>query len=203
MQPVDLPSAFERLNEIGGALRFAVFSGADGDGDSALAAIATVLPDIDTAKLRSLGFRRIDDRTFYGDWYDAESDALLQMGTYTTEDGRTLVDPKLRDIDGVAITHGARAIPDSGAGGQFAYALSWTPYGLRARPREVQDLFCGIRDFILPAQLEHEILDWSSPRLPEASEYFAAGMEWWGVFLFTAYVPALRRLTVIVGSTTD
>ncbi len=46
-------------------------------------------------------------------------------------------------------------------------------------------------------------MDWSSPRLPEASRFFAAGMEWWGVFLFTIYVPQIRRLTVIAGSTAD
>jgi hypothetical protein len=88
-------------------------------------------------------------------------------------------------------------------GGQFAYAFSEPPYGLQARPSEVQELFCAIRDFILPRGSEHEISDWSSPRLTEASDYFTAGMDWWGVFLFTVYLPTLRRLTAIAGSTTD
>jgi hypothetical protein len=39
--------------------------------------------------------------------------------------------------------------------------------------------------------------------LPEASKFFAAGMEWWGVFLFTINVPSIGRLTVIAGSTSD
>ena len=38
---------------------------------------------------------------------------------------------------------------------------------------------------------------------PAVSDYFAAGMEWWGVFLFSVYVPALQRLTIIAGSSTD
>jgi steroid 5-alpha reductase family enzyme len=67
----------------------------------------------------------------------------------------------------------------------------------------VQTLFEEIRDFILPPALECEICDWSSPRLPEVSDYFADGMEWWGIFLFSVYIPALNRLTVVAGSTTD
>jgi hypothetical protein len=74
---------------------------------------------------------------------------------------------------------------------------------LQARPTKVQALFDAIRDFIMPPNLEHEILDWTNPKLPEVSAFFAAGMEWWGVFLFTVHVPEAKLLTVICGSTTD
>jgi steroid 5-alpha reductase family enzyme len=67
----------------------------------------------------------------------------------------------------------------------------------------VQAVFDEIRDFILPPAHQYEICDWSSPRLPEVSDYFTDGMEWWGVFLFSIYVPALKRLTIVAGSTTD
>ena len=40
-------------------------------------------------------------------------------------------------------------------------------------------------------------------RLAEVSDYFESGLEWWGVFLFSIYVPALRRLVIIAGSATD
>jgi hypothetical protein len=199
----NLPAAFERFQKIGGILRFAIFDDAEGDENSALAAISAMLPDVDQTKQKSLGFRRVDLRVFYGDWYDADDDALLRLGAFTTEDGRELVNPKLRNLDQAAIVSGASTVPEVGTGGQFAYAFSSTPYGPQARPSEVQELFCVIRDFILPRGFEHEISDWSSPRLSEVSEYFAAGMEWWGVFLFTVYLPALRRLTIIAGSSTD
>ena len=55
----------------------------------------------------------------------------------------------------------------------------------------------------MPPNLEHEILDWTNPKLPEVSAFFASGMEWWGVFLFTVHVPETGLLTVICGSTTD
>jgi hypothetical protein len=204
MQAVEnLPAAFERFQRIGGVLDFATFDDAYGDENSALAAISTILPDADRSRLKSLGFRRIDRPAFYGDWYDPGDDALLRRGVWTTEDGRELVNPKLRDLTQILIVSGASTVPEPGTGGQFAYAFSSTPHGLQARPSEVQELFCAIRDFILPRGLEHEISDWSSPRLSEVSSYFAAGMEWWGVFLFTVYVPAPRRLTVIAGSSTD
>jgi hypothetical protein len=79
----------------------------------------------------------------------------------------------------------------------------FTPYGPDAVPEEVQQLFTAITSFILPPGLDYQILDWSGPRLPEVSALFAAGMEWWGVFLFTVSVPALRRLTIVAGSTSD
>ncbi|MBN9467142.1 MAG: hypothetical protein J0J10_00035 [Bosea sp.] len=57
--------------------------------------------------------------------------------------------------------------------------------------------------FLFPPLQKAEITDWSSPKLPEVSDYFADGMEWWGVFLFTIYLPDLKRLTVIAASATD
>jgi hypothetical protein len=203
VRAIELPFAFQRFSELDGALEFVVFEDTQGDRASALAAICAAIPGTDQNKLGTLGCRRIDDAAFYGDWYDAETKSLLLRGTYATQDGRTLTDPRLRDLDGVKIAHGGGPIPEAGAGGQFAYAFSWTPYGLQARPTEVQSLFDAIQEFLLPPGLQHEILDWANPRLPDASAYFRAGMEWWGVFLFTVYLPAIKRLTVIAGSTTD
>ncbi len=200
---IQLPPAFARYHQIGGTLAFAAFSDVDGDENSAASAIGNVIPDANQAKLRSLGARSISDRAFFGDWYDEQSGDLLRLGTITTHDGRTLSNPRLRDLDGVAVSSAGNPLPEPGAGGQFAYAFSWTPYGLEASPAEVQSLFSAVKAVILPAGLEHEILDWSSPRLVEVSPYFRAGMEWWGVFLFTIYTPSTRRLFVIAGSTTD
>jgi hypothetical protein len=203
VQPIALPAAFQRFREIGGVLEFAVFEGVQGDRESALDAICAVLPDADKNKLRALGYRCLDDSTFHGDWYDHQNRSLLRIGSYSTSDGRTLTDPPLVDLENVKITHGGGPIPEPGEGGQFAYAFSWTPYGLQARPTKIQALFDAIRDFIMPPNLEHEILDWTNPKLPEVSAFFAAGMEWWGVFLFTVHVPETGLLTVICGSTTD
>jgi hypothetical protein len=198
-----LPLAFARFSQIGGALSFAVYENAEDNDAEALAGISSSVPDLHLDTLKSLGFRRIDKLAFFGDWYDAGTGAVLKLGRFSTRDGEELVNPKLMDLDDVDIVSGGSPLPEVGAGGQFAYAFSWTPYGLNAKPREIQELFSEIAEFILPSNLEHKILDWSSSRLPEASKFFADGMEWWGVFLFTIHVPLIKRLTVIAGSTSD
>ena len=81
----NLPAAFGRFREMGGVLDFATFDDAEGDEKSALAAISMIIPDVDQTKLKLLGFRRIDLGAFYGDWYDADGDALLKFGTITTD----------------------------------------------------------------------------------------------------------------------
>lgn len=56
---------------------------------------------------------------------------------------------------------------------------------------------------ILPAGSGEIITDWSSRRLGELSEYFRAGLDYWGVFLFTIFHPSTARLVVLSASTTD
>lgn len=207
MQRVEkLPPAFKRLRKIGGVVEFAVFDDSRGTEDEIIAAIGSAIPrggTFDARKLRVLGNRRIRERRFFGDWYDLDSGALIKVGNWGTASGEKLHNPKLKTLDQVKIMSGAFSPPDPGSGGQFAYAFTTTPYPLRARPSEVQRLFDEIRKFIVPPTLASEILDWSSPSLPEVSSCFAAGMEWWGVFLFSIHVPDLHQLTVAMASTSD
>lgn len=201
-----LPSAFKHYPNMMGVLNFAIFENASGTEEETFSAIPEALlhsRKFDAERLRGLGFRRITERDFYGDWYDLETGHLLKVGSWTTADGRQLENPKLKDLDEVKIMFGAATRPEAGTGGQFAYAFSRPPYGLKGRPSEVQAVFDAIRDFILPPGMHSEICDWSNPRLPEVSDYFAAGMEWWGVFLFSIYTPEIRRLSIVAGSTTD
>jgi hypothetical protein len=165
--------------------------------------MTTAVPSWCAKASDALSNREIDRLAFYGEWYDAATRSLLKIGMYTSSDGKVLVNPKLRNLRGIRLVSGGGPIPEVGIGGQFAYAFSWTPYGLRTNPEEVQELFDKITEFILPANLDHKILDWTKGDLSEVSPYFAAGMEWWGVFLFTIHVPEIQRLTVIAGSTTD
>lgn len=200
---VELPREFKRYWKIGGVLHFAAYSDADGDEETIAPAIGTLLRDPDLGKLRELGSRPIKQPKFFGDWYDLTSGDLMQLGTWRTEDERDLVDPRLKQLQGVRVSSGGAPIPEAGSGGQFAYAFTRPPYGLHARPAEVQSLFNAIRDFLLPPEARHDIRDWASPGLVEVSPDFQAGMEWWGVFLFSIYTPSTRRLVVIAGSATD
>jgi hypothetical protein len=201
-----LPPAFKRFHRIGGVLTFAVFEDSEGGEEEIVEAMPLALPHskrFNPERLRALGCRRINERALFGDWYDRGSGRLLRLGDYDTGDGRKLKDPKLVDLDRESLMSGAAPIPEAGAGGQLAYAFSHPPYSLRARGSEVQALFDEIRGFILPPPHWSEILDWTSPSLAEVSDYFDPGMQWWGVFLFSIHVPALRRLTIVAGSTSD
>lgn len=207
MKPIgELPPAFSRYKKMMGVLDFAVFEDTNGTEAEILSAISQVLRRehlFDAEKLRALGCRRIGKRTFFGDWYDLHTERLLKVGNWRTADGRELENPDLKKLGRLEITSGAAPCPEAGAGGQFAYAFSSTPYGLKGRPSEVQAVFDEIKNFLFPPHQRSEICDWSSPRLPEVSDYFAAGMEWWGVFLFSVYIPEIERLSIVAGSTTD
>ncbi len=207
MTPVtDLPPAFAAFDKMGGALGFAVFEQADGTEDEALTAIRMAMRGchgFEAGRLRELGYRFLKRQAFLGDWYDDDRRLLVKRGSWSLADGREMENPPLRSVDRLKIVSGSSRIPDVGCGGQFAYAFSQPPYSLNARPSEVQNVFDAIIDSVMPPDHRASIRDWSHPALPEVSDYFDAGAEWWGVFLFSIYVPDLRRLTIIAGSTTD
>jgi len=133
----DLPVAFERFTQIGGALHFVVFEDAHGGDAEALTAIASSVPGWRANLSRTLINRQIGRLAFFGDWYDAATGSLLKIGEYTDSDGKVIVNPKLRDLRGVRLVSGGGPIPEIGTG-QFAYAFSWTPYGLRLPSRALQ-----------------------------------------------------------------
>jgi hypothetical protein len=207
MRPVDkLPPSFQRYQDFGGVLDFAVFEDAQGTEDEVLEAVPSALSghrSYDPSRLRALGGRRIDERQFFGKWYDCDSGDLIKRGSHKTADRRALEDPKLRETHGVKLIFSGWDAPDPGESAGFAYAFSLPPYPLWLRPAELQELFDEIVRFILPGGCEATILDWTNPYLPEVSDYFEDGMEWWGVFLFSIHIPAIQRLTIIAGSTTD
>nr|WP_315379662.1 hypothetical protein [uncultured Sphingomonas sp.] len=198
-----MPSAFDRYEKMGGVLDFAVFEDSGGAEQEITPAIPQALrhaSTFDETRLQALGCRLISHAEFFGEWYDLESGALLRAGSYRTVDGSMIRNPTFPSLDDLNIVSGSTPIPEVGLGGQFAYSFAW---GLDGKPSEIQNLFDEIINFILPMGEQVSIMDWSSPYLPEVSDYFSDGIEWWGVFLFTIYVPGLRQLTIIAGSTTD
>jgi hypothetical protein len=206
-----LPPSFKRFHKAGGVVRFAIFDGSEGAEDELVAAMKAALPrgsTFDEGKLRALPRRVLKERAFFGDWCDPVDRSLIRIGNWHTHDGQHLHNPKLKSLIGKGHGRGegmsgaARGVV-AGEGGQFAYAFSNPPYGLRARPTEVQELFDDITAFVVPADQQSTILDWTSTRLPEVSDFFASGMDWWGAFLFTIHVPATGRLTAIAASTSD
>ncbi|HWU95560.1 MAG TPA: hypothetical protein VN029_08170 [Sphingomonas sp.] len=198
-----LPPAFKRYDKAGGAFIFAAFDEADDSEKVAIAAIRALLrDDLDETALRSIGHRRIKPAEFLGEHCDPVRRTLIKRGTWRTRDGRELVDPPLRKLGREWLIGGGYGMPLPGEGGQFARAFIDPPHSLGIQPREIQELFDEILDFLLPPEERSHIRDWTSPRLPEASPWFKAGMAFWGVFLFTIHQPERGRLIALAASAT-
>lgn len=160
-------------------------------------------PTLNLRALPELPRRTISKEQFFGDWCDPQTNELKVLGSGTVEGGARLDDPLLSEFAGRKVQNWAAPVPDLEKGGQYAYAFSQPPYGVRLPGAEKQRLFNAINELIFPEAQRHNIVDWSSPELQRLSNYFEAGLEWWGVFLFTVHVPELERQTVISASTTD
>jgi len=107
----NLPAAFERFTQIGGALHFVVFEDAHGGDAEALTAIASSVPGCRANSSETLTNRQIGKLAFFGDWYDAATGSLLKIGEYTDSDGNVIVNPKLRNLRGVRLVSGGGPIP--------------------------------------------------------------------------------------------
>jgi len=58
--------------------------------------------------------------------FDAQSDAVLRVGEFTTRDGNKFVSPRLKDLEGKDIWLGSSPLPEAGTGGQFVCLLLHT-----------------------------------------------------------------------------
>lgn len=202
----EVMQVFKPYYEMGGVLQFVVYDGArDAEKDS-LAAIHDGLANtgsLNESAFEKLKSRQISPVQFFGDWYDSTDGNLIKLGNITTIDGQNFTNPKLLSLEKLQVKSSGSPGVEVGAGGQFAYAYLNPPYGLSASPAKIQKTFDDIRETILPEGHAAIILDWTSPSLNEVSNYFEAGKEWWGIFLFSIYIPDLKRLTIIAGSATD
>ncbi|PLK25753.1 hypothetical protein [Novosphingobium sp. TH158] len=204
------PSEIWRYEEAGGVIHHSFFFDADGDDESLYAAITWHLARLidheygtgwlDSRKLPALEREVIDRRTFLGDYYDMEREALIWPGTGLTESGEMVADPLWDATDPLKLKHYE---PDSVWNGNYSYAFAHAIHPLQMPKLEVQILFRQIVAMLLPYSGDEIITDWSSKALGGVCEHFLAGLEYWGVFLFTIHHPSTRRLIVISASTTD
>lgn len=200
-----LPAAFHRYARLG-ELEFALFDDADGTPEQIVAAVHQALPpraSFDGARLLQLGSRELDRSQFFGPSLSPDGRDLIRQGTWRTADGREWTDPTFRQLAGMQVVSGGSGWPDPGTGGNFAHAFSRPVHGPGGDPLEWQQLFDVICAVLLPPGTRAEIRDWATPQLGEVSDYFEAGLEWWGVYLFSIYLPEWRQLAIVLGSATD
>jgi hypothetical protein len=200
----DMPSAFAQYWEAGGVLEFTAFRVDDASeavaAEAIVAALRGQIGAVDA--LRSLGSRVIDRQSLLGKWHDPATGLLIKRGRSRFADGREVEDPAFLDTDGDIVSH-SQPVRDPEAGGDLAFAFALPPAGLRLWRSQIQPLFDDMMDFTLPRSKVAEIRDWHSPELPGVDGYFAGGARSWGLFLFSIYVPELKRLTIVAGAPGD
>jgi hypothetical protein len=199
----------KRFDEIGGCVEYVVFDcdssvddieSADSHRDAAIAALQKIGKDwaehavkaskehkmpiakffvlkIDLGKAMSSQSKRITPQEFLGPHYDFQTCRLFDKQSYS-------------DFAG------------------YAYAFWQPPYGLcdfrppakRVSVQEATELFHEINQEVLGGVTPQSIIyqwpvDWSN--------FFDAGQEWWGSFLWTFANPGTQRIVVLAASTTD
>jgi len=210
----ETPEPVLRHQALGGVLEFVRFADANGCDATLRMALEQTLrrvsndqgyPEpftLDLTTLRALQPVELTQTKFFGSAFDPASGQLVLRSTWTDTDGRTFRNPTFAELAGYPEMSSGMTVHPAETG-QFAYAFLDPPYGLRGTRAEKQALFDDICGLILPPGLDCTILDWCCNDLQAVSDYFDAGMEWWGMFLFTIHVPSRRSLTVITASTTD
>ena len=100
------------------------------------------------------------------------------------------------DMEPKPINGGAWSIPIIDG---YKTAFFHPPYGLQETSANQKALFEGINKFVLGPIERCEIVSWSN----NWSNYFDAGLEWWGAFYWTIRHTGTGRLAVIGASSTD
>ena len=88
---------------------------------------------------------------------------------------------------------------DYGVGNGFAYAFSDPPYHMGLSAEERGTLLGQFLRIVMRASSSSFICEWPT----DWSNYFDAGKEWWGSFLWSLANPGENRIVVIAASTTD
>ncbi|MDF1660714.1 MAG: hypothetical protein P1V97_03025 [Planctomycetota bacterium] len=152
---------------------------------------------------RDFSGERISLREFLGWHYDSEQDCLVLRSRNSAHLNEYFTRPYL--INATCLTDYSILEDQWDArleiGEGFAYALSNPPYNMRySDPCEFNTLFQGLC-FALFGGLSEELIiyRWDT----NWSNYFDAGREWWGTFLWTIQRPGSSSISVIAGSTTD
>lgn len=87
--------------------------------------------------------------------------------------------------------------------GEFVAAFVSPPHRVSMPIAELQALFDQLVECLSLDDPLTVILDWASQQLAQISDYYDAGFEWWGAFLWTVEASDKSRIAVISASATD
>jgi len=154
------------------------------------------LLDIDNGLAERLMGKRISRAEFLGTRYDLRRNGLIVRGDEEPYWNQFFFyEDKVRGEN--SIRHDR---VDNGLGTGYAYAFSDPPYGMRLSGKDKGRLFEAISADLLGGIDDASfIYEWPT----DWSNYFEAGKEWWGSFLWSFANRGFPRITVITASTTD
>lgn len=82
----------------------------------------------------------------------------------------------------------------------YAFAFGNPPYSMSGSEESIAELFDAINLELFGSDCDElEVFRWSN----DWSDYFEAGLEWWGAFLWTVKPPSRPYIVAIGASTTD
>jgi hypothetical protein len=208
------PQIIFELASIGVELDYSFFAGAGPERLDRLLAIDAHLsaaenprewhlPADAIAALQSIEERELTREIFLGEWCDPRDLMLIRRGSGEVEGLGRVSDIRYDKLGEASFRNWGGTTPDCDEPGQYAYAFSCPPYRLEGPSAKIQRLFKASTELLLGRGEKIEIFDWSGGDLTRVHPVFKAGMEWWGVFLFTIFKPDDDSMIVISGSTTD
>ncbi len=163
--------------------------------------------NFDEASISMLTPEKISWRQFLGTRYDFQRDGLLVHGIKSHLNSLFFYqDEELEE--NIAEPMDLDELSDDASDAGFAYAFSDPPYPLCSNPRtnshrvslkEKGELFNELLSKVLEVSEASTIYRWPT----DWSNYFDAGNEWWGTFLWTIANQGVGRIVVIAASSTD
>ncbi len=163
--------------------------------------------NFDEASISMLTPAKISWRQFLGSRYDFQRDGLLVHGIKSHLNSLFFYqDEELEE--NIAEPMDLDELSDDASDAGFAYAFSDPPYPLCSNPRtnshrvslkEKGELFNELLSKVLEVSEASTIYRWPT----DWSNYFDAGNEWWGTFLWTIANQGVGRIVVIAASSTD
>lgn len=142
----------------------------------------------------------INEETFHGSYFDYDRQLLRHNGTINLAGGDTQTNPFYKDIE--SKWGGSSHIPDLWSLGEFAYAFCRPAYGLTMKPFKIHETYLAITSEVTPRD-QCRILSWQKKEILAADPWLKAGVDWWGVFVFSVYNKNTGQLFGIAASDTD
>lgn len=187
----ELKVALAQFKQGGGVVDYFVFE-ADTNSDlhlrATLEAFERLKPDLEPFQLTLepalMSSAPVSLETFLG---------VLRGGTEVFDSPSTYLNAKVKALS----KNGSFSLPMTDG---YLWAFCEPPYSLQLAPDEAQRIFDTINAHLFTGFTDDlEIRRWSD----DWSNYFEAGLEWWGAFWWTIHNRTKRQVVVIAASTTD